>query len=116
MLVSTRPWHLRSVAVRAPGFGHRRIAELQDVAAFTNGRVVTQDGRVDMENVLRRPPRSSPPGGCHPRQHHHHSTRRQSGNHRQPARPLRTELARATNPRDQDKLSERLASLAGRWR
>src|SRR5260370_35656533 len=27
---------------------------------------------------------------------------------------IRTELARATNPRDQDKLSERLAPLAGR--
>src|SRR5260370_13814795 len=53
MLVSNHiHGNLRSVAVRAPGFGHRRIAELQDVAAFTNGRVVTQDAGLTMENVL----------------------------------------------------------------
>ncbi len=28
---------LKAVAVRAPGFGHRRIAHLQDLAAFTGG-------------------------------------------------------------------------------
>lgn len=28
----------KSVVVRAPGFGHRRIAELQDLGVFTGGR------------------------------------------------------------------------------
>src|SRR4051794_33704699 len=30
----------RSVVVRAPGFGHRRVAELEDLAAVLGGRVV----------------------------------------------------------------------------
>ena len=33
----------RSVVVRAPGFGHRRVAELEDLAAVLGGRVVSED-------------------------------------------------------------------------
>jgi chaperonin GroEL len=115
MLVSNHVHgNFKSVAVRAPGFGHRRIAELQDVAAFTNGRVVTQDAGLTLENVLpehlgrarrvvvTRDSTTILDGA---------GSAETVGNR---LAQIRTELERATNPRDQDKLSERLASLAGR--
>ena len=40
-----------SVAVRAPGFGHRRLAELEDMAAFLGGRVVTGDAGLALSEV-----------------------------------------------------------------
>jgi len=42
---------LEAVAVRAPGFGHRRIAHLQDLAAFTGGHVITDETGLALENV-----------------------------------------------------------------
>ncbi len=44
---------LEAVAVRAPGFGHRRIAHLKDLAAFTGGEVVTEEAGLTLENVRR---------------------------------------------------------------
>jgi chaperonin GroEL len=40
-----------SVAVRAPGFGHRRLAELEDLAALLGGRVVTGDAGLSLAAV-----------------------------------------------------------------
>jgi chaperonin GroEL len=40
-----------SVAVRAPGFGHRRLAELEDLAAFLGGQVVTGDAGLSLTEV-----------------------------------------------------------------
>ena len=34
---------LKAMAVRAPGFGHRRIAHLHDLAAFTGGEVISKE-------------------------------------------------------------------------
>jgi chaperonin GroEL len=42
---------LRAVAVRAPGFGHRRIAHLHDLAAFTGGQVITEDAGLTLQHV-----------------------------------------------------------------
>ena len=42
---------LQAVAVRAPGFGHRRIAHLQDLAAFTGGEVITDETGLTLEHV-----------------------------------------------------------------
>ena len=44
---------LEAVAVRAPGFGHRRIAHLTDLAAFTGGEVITEEAGLTLENVKR---------------------------------------------------------------
>jgi chaperonin GroEL len=41
------------VAVRAPGFGHRRIAHLKDLAAFTGGEVITEEAGLTLDNVRR---------------------------------------------------------------
>jgi chaperonin GroEL len=42
---------LEAVAVRAPGFGHRRLAHLQDLAVFTGGHVITDETGLTLENV-----------------------------------------------------------------
>jgi chaperonin GroEL len=41
----------RSVAVKAPGFGDRRKAMLQDIAILTGGQVVTEEVGLKLENV-----------------------------------------------------------------
>ncbi len=41
----------RSTAVKAPGFGERRKAMLQDIAILTGGQVVTEEVGLKLENV-----------------------------------------------------------------
>ena len=41
----------RSVAVKAPGFGERRKAMLQDIAILTGGQVVTEEVGLKLDNV-----------------------------------------------------------------
>ncbi|MCP3938698.1 MAG: chaperonin GroEL [Actinomycetia bacterium] len=41
----------KSVAIKAPGFGDRRKAMLQDMAILTGGQVVTEDVGLKLENV-----------------------------------------------------------------
>jgi chaperonin GroEL len=41
----------KSVAVKAPGFGERRKAMLQDIAILTGGQVITEDVGLKLENV-----------------------------------------------------------------
>jgi chaperonin GroEL len=41
----------RSVAVKAPGFGERRKAMLQDMAILTGGQVVTEEVGLKLENI-----------------------------------------------------------------
>ncbi|TDW54902.1 chaperonin GroEL [Kribbella pratensis] len=44
---------MRSVVVRAPGFGHRRIAELEDLATALGGSVIAKDTGLDLTDVTR---------------------------------------------------------------
>jgi chaperonin GroEL len=41
----------KSVAIKAPGFGERRKAQLQDLAILTGGQVITEDVGLKLENV-----------------------------------------------------------------
>ena len=41
----------RSVAVKAPGFGERRKAMLQDIAVLTGGQVISEDVGLKLENT-----------------------------------------------------------------
>src|SRR6202022_105226 len=42
---------LQAVAVKAPGFGDRRKAMLQDIAILTGGQVITEELGLKLENV-----------------------------------------------------------------
>ena len=42
---------IQAAAVKAPGYGDRRTAMLEDVAVLTNGRVISEDLGIKLENV-----------------------------------------------------------------
>src|SRR6478672_4899446 len=42
---------LQAAAVKAPGFGDRRKAMLEDIAILTNGKVVSEDLGIKLENI-----------------------------------------------------------------
>jgi chaperonin GroEL len=42
---------LQTAAVKAPGFGDRRKAMLEDIAVFTGGRGITEDLGIKLENI-----------------------------------------------------------------
>jgi len=45
---------LKIAAVKAPGFGDRRKAMLQDIAILTNGTVISEDLGIKLDNKVRR--------------------------------------------------------------
>jgi chaperonin GroEL len=52
MLVSnTQHGTLEAVAVRAPGFGHRRVQHLGDIAAFCGGTVIAEEAGLTLDDV-----------------------------------------------------------------
>jgi chaperonin GroEL len=51
LVQNNRHGTLKAVAVRAPGFGHRRIAHLHDLAAFTGGRVIAEEAGLTLTGV-----------------------------------------------------------------
>lgn len=44
---------MQSVVVRAPGFGHRRVAELEDLAVALGGQVIAKDTGLELSEVTR---------------------------------------------------------------
>jgi len=104
----------RSVAVRAPGFGHRRLNHLQDLAALTGGQVISKDHGMKLEaTTLERLGRArqirvtealtTVIGGAGSEEDVHARIGQ-----------IKAELSRAENPHDREHLQERLAKLAGR--
>jgi chaperonin GroEL len=105
---------LRAVAVRSPGFGHRRIAHLQDLAAFTGGDVITDEAGLTLQHV-----KPSTFGSARRVVISGDSTVLVEGAgsaERVAARltQIRVELERATQDTDIEVLRERLAKLSSR--
>ena len=42
---------IRCAAVKAPGYGDRRKEMLEDIAVLTNGRVISEDLGINLENI-----------------------------------------------------------------
>ena len=104
---------LKSCAVKAPGFGDRRKAMLQDIAVLTGGQVISEDLGLKLEHVaieqLGRAKRvvvdkdnTTIIGGAGDR-------KRIDGRIEQ----IRREIEKTTSDYDREKLQERLAKLAG---
>jgi chaperonin GroEL len=105
---------IEAVAARAPGFGHRRIQHLGDIAAFTGGTVIAEEAGLSLAGVRRE----------------HFGTARRvivtadsttlvegGGTHEQVESRLsqiRAELARAVHERDVEIMQERIARLASK--
>ena len=55
---------LNAVGVKAPGFGDRRKAMLEDIAILTGGRVISEDLGIKLENVRLEDLGSGQEGDC----------------------------------------------------
>jgi chaperonin GroEL len=114
LVANTQHRTLEAVAVRAPGFGHRRVHHLGDLAAFTGGQVITEEAGLTLAHVqpesLGRARRVVVTADS--------ATFIEGAGSREAVdarlHEIRTELARATQDRDVEVLQERLARLAVR--
>ena len=77
---------LKVAAVKAPGFGDRRKAMLQDIAVLTGGQAISEDLGIKLENVDAQHARSRQEGDDREREHHDRQRRRQEVRHRGPHR------------------------------
>jgi chaperonin GroEL len=114
LIQNTMHGTLEAVAVRAPGFGHRRIAHLQDLAVMTGGDVITDETGLSLENVER-----SWFGTARRVVITSDSTTFIEGGGSADAvearlGQIRAEIERATHDRDREVAQERLAALASR--
>jgi chaperonin GroEL len=105
---------IQAVAVRAPGFGHRRIQHLGDLAAFTGGEVIAKEAGLTLAHV-----RAESFGRARRVIVTADSAVFVEGGGtaeavEQRLSQIRAELARATQERDVEVLQERLARLAVR--
>ena len=78
---------LKVAAVKAPGFGDRRKAMLEDIAIVTGGQVISEDLGIKLENVKDQHARHREEGPHHKGRHHRHRRRRQEERHPGPRRP-----------------------------
>jgi chaperonin GroEL len=114
LIQNTTHGTLEAVAVRAPGFGHRRIAHLQDLAVFTGGSVITDETGLSLDSVER-----SWFGTARRVVITSDSTTFIEGGGAVDAvdsrlGQIRVEIERATHDRDREVAQERLAALASR--
>ncbi|HEX6106640.1 MAG TPA: chaperonin GroEL [Gemmatimonadales bacterium] len=104
---------LASVAVKAPGFGDRRKAMLEDTAILTGGRVLSEELGVKLEGIT-----PEDLGQAKRVVVTRDATTIVGGGGAKAAiegrcRELRRQIADATSDYDREKLEERLAKLAG---
>ncbi|WP_295014133.1 chaperonin GroEL [uncultured Microbacterium sp.] len=103
----------KSVAVKAPGFGDRRKAQLQDIAILTGGTVITEEVGLKLENttlaelgrarkvIVTKDETTIVEGAGDPEQIAGRVTQ------------IRREIENTDSDYDREKLQERLAKLAG---
>ena len=104
---------LSCVAVKAPGFGDRRKAMLEDIAILTKGRAITEDLGLKLENIgiedLGRAKRITIDKD--------NTTIIQGGGKKTDIQAriaqIRNQIEQTTSNYDKEKLSERLAKLTG---
>ena len=101
------------LAIRAPSFGERRIAVLEDIAIMTGGRVITEQAGLKLEEVS-----LADLGSARTVTSTVNATTIVDGNGSQKAiqgrlRELRAQLAVAVSDYDREKLRERMSKLAG---
>ena len=107
---------LQVAAVKAPGFGDRRKAMLEDIAILTGGKLITEDLGIKLENVKLGGPRRRQEGRHQQGQHHdRHRQRRQEAPEAIAGRvkQIRNQIEETTSDYDREKLQERLAKLVG---
>ena len=104
---------LKVCAVKAPGFGDRRKAMLQDIAILTGGKMISEDMGVKLENVG-----VADLGQAKRVKIDKENTTiidgaGQKGDIQGRVAQIRAEIEKTTSDYDREKLQERLAKLAG---
>jgi chaperonin GroEL len=104
---------LKVAAVKAPGFGDRRKAMLQDIAVLTGGQVVSEELGVKLENIS-----LDDLGSCKTvRIDKDNTTIIDGAGSRQELegriKTIRAQIEETTSDYDREKLQERLAKLVG---
>jgi len=104
---------LKCAAVKAPGFGDRRKAMLEDIAILTNGRMISEDLGIKLENV------GLEDLGTAKKIHidKDNTTIVEGAGSRDAiggrVKQIRTQIEETTSDYDREKLQERLAKLVG---
>jgi len=113
MVVNKLRGTLKIAAVKAPGFGDRRKAMLEDIAILTGGRVISEDAGFKLENtqatdlgsakriVIDKDNTTIVEGGG------------KANEIKGRVSQIRTQIDNTTSDYDREKLQERLAKLAG---
>src|SRR6201988_4272225 len=104
---------LQVAAVKAPGFGDRRKAMLQDIAILTGGKAITEDLGIKLENV-----QVSALGQAKKITIDKDNTTVVEGKGKHAeiegrVKEIRSQIDKTTSDYDREKLQERLAKLAG---
>src|SRR5579871_5884442 len=104
---------LQVCAVKAPGFGDRRKAMLQDIAILTGGKAITEDLGIKLENV-----QVSDLGQAKKITVDKDNTTIVEGAGKHPeiegrVKEIRSQIEKTTSDYDREKLQERLAKLVG---
>jgi len=104
---------LHTAAVKAPGFGDRRKAMLEDIAILTNGKCITEDLGIRLENI-----KLDDLGRAKKIVIDKENTTIIEGAGKSKAiegrvKQLRTQIDETTSDYDREKLQERLAKLVG---
>jgi chaperonin GroEL len=104
---------LNVVAVKAPGFGDRRRAQLEDIAILTGGKVISEDLGIKLENV-----KLEDLGSARKVTIDKESTIIVDGagnteDLQRRVKTLKAQIEEATSDYDREKLQERLAKLVG---
>ena len=104
---------LQAAAVKAPGFGDRRKAMLEDIAVLTGGRAITEDLGIKLENI-----KLDDLGKAKKVTIDKDNTTIVEGSGSQSAiegrvKQIRTQVEETTSDYDREKLQERLAKLVG---
>jgi chaperonin GroEL len=104
---------LQAAAVKAPGFGDRRKAMLEDIATLTGGRAITEDLGIKLENI-----RIEDLGKAKKVTIDKDNTTIVEGSGNQKdiegrVKQIRVQVEETTSDYDREKLQERLAKLVG---
>ncbi|AWJ91919.1 molecular chaperone GroEL (plasmid) [Azospirillum baldaniorum] len=104
---------LKVAAVKAPGFGDRRKAMLEDIATVTGGQLISEDLGIKLENIT-----LDVLGRARRVRVDRESTTIVDGAGRKEeiqarVQQIRTQIEETTSDYDREKLQERLAKLAG---
>ena len=104
---------IKAAAVKAPAFGDRRKAIMEDIAIVTGGRAITEDLGIKLENV-----KMEDLGKAKKITIDKDNTTIIEGGGKRSAvegriKQLRTQIEETTSDYDREKLAERLAKLAG---